>query len=428
MKPLLRRASWTLVDQGLSAASNLLLSVIVARQLAAAGFGAFAIAFLTFGLVLAVARATIADPLAISYSGAPVDQWRAAAKWALGAAVLLGAVVGVALVIIGLGLGGATGDALLAVGVSMPGLLAQDICRMAFFSSARAKHAAANDGLWIVLEFAALAAMVGFGVRDVAPFILAWGGSATVAAVVGFLMLGITPHFRGCLRWLFAQRPLTGYLLAETVLGESLAQVGILFVGVMGSAADVGSLRGGQVLLGPLNVLGTAIAVFGVPEIARRGNWAVRQRQLFCWALSAGMTAVAIAYGALILLLPDRFGRELFGDTWAGAQTVLLPMCVLYIAVAVGIGPGVTLFGLGRARASFGLNLIKAPLLLVTLTVGIGNAGAVGAAWALAVTESLMLPFLIVTAMRSMHRAPSAVTGPDTHPDGTAVAPVTGTM
>ena len=424
-KHLFRRASWSLIDQGLSAASNLLLSVIVARQLDAGGFGAFAIAFLTFGLVIAVARATIGQPLQITYSGAPQAEWREAVRSALAAAVVLGLAVGAVLVAVGLLLGGGTGGALVAVGVCMPGLVAQDTCRMAFFSSGRAKRAAFNDALWTLLEFAALAAMIGLGVREVAPFILAWGGSATVAAVVGCLVLGTVPRLRGCLRWLFSQRSLTGYLLAENILGEGLAQVAILFVGVVGSPADVGSLRAGQVLLGPLNVLVTAVVVFGIPEIARGGDMSVRRRQRFCWALSGGVTVVCIAYSCVVLLLPDGVGRQLFGDSWPGAQTVLLAMCVLYLAVAIGVGPGVTLFGMGRARASFTLNLVKAPLLLVALPLGIWQFGAVGAAWGLALTEAVMLPLLIIAAVRAMRERPGSVGSSEATPGSALASPVT---
>ena len=424
-KHLFRRASWSLVDQGLSAASNLLLSIIVARQLDAGGFGAFAIAFLTFGLVISVARATIGQPLQITYSGAPQAEWREAVRSALAAAVVLGLAVGAVLVAVGLLLGGGTGGALVAVGICMPGLVAQDTCRMAFFSIGRAKQAAFNDGLWTLLEFAALAAMIWLGVREVAPFILAWGGSATVAAVAGCLVLRAMPRFRGCLQWLLAQRSLTGYLLAENILGEGLAQVAILLVGVAGSPADVGSLRAGQVLLGPLNVLVSAIVIFGIPEVARNRDMSVRRRQRFCWALSGGVTMVCLAYSVVVLLLPDGVGRQLFGDSWAGAQTVLLAMCVLYLAVAIGVGPGVVLFGMGRARTAFILNLVKAPVLLLALPLGIWHSGAVGAAWGLALTEAAMLPLLIIAAVRAMRQRPGSVSSADLAPGGAPGSPVT---
>ena len=427
-KHLLRRASWSVIDQGLSAASNLLLSVIIARQLDAGGFGAFAVAFLTFGLTIAVGRATIGQPLQISFSGSSPEQWRQAARSALAAAALLGVTVGAVLVVVGLALGGTTGPALVAVGVCMPGLVVQDVCRMAFFSSARAKLAAINDALWTALEFGALAIMIWAGVNHVAPFILAWGGAATVAAVVAMFMLGVRPQFRGSIAWLLGQRKLTGFLLAEHILGEGLAQVAILLVGVVGTSADVGSLRAGQVLLGPLNVLVTAISVFGIPEIARRSDMPARARRRFCWALSAAVTVVCIGYGTLVLLLPDSVGRHLFGDTWNGAQTVLLAMTALYLAIAIGVGPGVILYGMGRARTTFGLTLLKAPILLVTLSFGIWHSGAVGAAWAIALTEAVLLPFLIAKAVKAMREPPQPMVAGEEPVASLAAAPATETV
>lgn len=106
------------------------------------------------------------------------------------------------------------------------------------------------------------------------------------------------------------------------------------------------------------------------------------------------------------VVLPDNIGVYLFEDTWNGAQTVLVPMCVLYLAIAIGVGPGVTLCGMGRAKTTFGLNLLQAPLLLVTLSIKIWQAHAVGVAWAIALTEALVLPFLIVKAVRAMREEP----------------------
>ncbi len=383
------------MDQGLSAASNLVLSVIVARTLSAGEFGAFAVAFLVFGFLIATTRAVIGQPLQITFSGEPPALWAAATRSAVAASLVLGAASGLVVVATGAALSGTTGHALIAVGICLPGLLAQDTCRLAFFSSGRAKQAAFNDGLWTVLEFAGLGAALALGVKNEVVFIVCWGGAAGVAAVVAIRLLRTTPQFRGCLRWMFGQRRLTGYLFAEHLLGEGLGQIGILAVGATGTASDVGSIRAGQVLLGPLNVIMTAVSIFGIPEIAKRRSMGRRQRVRFCWAMSLGMCAVTLAYIALVLLLPDRVGTMLFGDTWSGAQSVLVPLSALAVAVAIGAGPGVTLYGMGRARTTFGLNLLKAPTLVVLLALGIWLGGVVGAASALAATEAVMLPFLI---------------------------------
>jgi Na+-driven multidrug efflux pump len=100
-------------------------------------------------------------------------------------------------------------------------------------------------------------------------------------------------------------------------------------------------------------------------------------------------------------------------------------MCVLYLAVAIGVGPGVTLFGMGRARTSFTLNLVKAPLLLLALPLGIWQFGAIGAAWGLALTETVMLPLLIIAAVRAMRGRPGKVGSADAVPGSASASPVT---
>lgn len=391
-----------MLDQGLSAVSNLLLSIVIARALDAGGYGSFAVAFLVFGVLVALTRAAIGQPLQITFSSEEPTEFRRVLRSAVGAATVIGAVSGLGAIAVGGVLSGETGKALIALGVCLPGLLVQDTCRMAFFSSARADRAAANDGLWTVLEFAVIAALLLLDIDDVGVFILAWGGSATAAACAALLVLGVRPQLRGSVRWLLGQRRLSGYLVAEYVLGQGLSQAGILLVGLPGTPADVGALRGAQVLLGPLNIIVTAASIFGIPEIARRRDMDPRRREQFCWVASGAVLLITTVYTAVLLVLPDSIGVKLLGDTWAGAETVLLPLSVLALAVAVGVGPGIILYGLGRARETFGLNVLSAPVLLVLLTIGIWRDLAVGAAWAIALTEVLLLPFLIAKARRAM--------------------------
>src|SRR5215210_4122622 len=91
----LRVVSWNLIDQGLSALSNLALSIAVARTTSASGFGAFAIAFLLFGICLAITKSAIGQPLQIRLSRAGAVECRAGFRAGLGAATVLGGVFGV---------------------------------------------------------------------------------------------------------------------------------------------------------------------------------------------------------------------------------------------------------------------------------------------------------------------------------------------
>ncbi len=403
-----RRAGWSVVDQVLSALSNVVLSLIVARTLPAVGFGAFSTAFLIFSLLLALARAVIGSPLQITYAASAGDDFRATVRLALGASLLTGLASGLVCVVTGLVLDTQTGSALTALGVCLPALLVQDICRTVFFSMGSPGRAALIDAVWAVAVFGLLVTLMNADSTDVRVPIVIWGGSAAISAVLALRLLRTLPRVTGAASWTLRQRRLTGYLLAEYVLGQGLAQVGILLVAFMGSAVGVGALRAAQVLLGPLGILGTAAFMFAVPEIARRPSMGVQTRRRFLYAVSAAMTAASVAYSGVLFLLPDDLGRRLLGDTWTGASSVLLPMCLMSVAAAVGTGPAVILYGMGHAKVTFRINIVKAPLVVVLMAAGVGLWQAEGAAWALAATEILLLPIWFLRTLRIIRSHPVA--------------------
>jgi len=51
-----RRLGWGVADQGISSLSNFALGLFVARSIGASGFGAFALAFITYTVVINAAR------------------------------------------------------------------------------------------------------------------------------------------------------------------------------------------------------------------------------------------------------------------------------------------------------------------------------------------------------------------------------------
>jgi hypothetical protein len=78
--------------------------------------------------------------------------------------------------------------------VTLPRLLLQDSWRFAFFSAGRGGQAFANDLVWGLTLAPLLAAMVASKLPAVSWFILAWGGSATLAAVVGGIQTRLVPR------------------------------------------------------------------------------------------------------------------------------------------------------------------------------------------------------------------------------------------
>ena len=97
-------------------------------------------------------------------------------------------------------------------------------------------------------------------------------------------------------------------------------------------------------------------------------------------------------------------------------QSVVLAMCVLAISAAIATGPVAILYGMGLSRVTFFVNIIRAPILIVSMTTGIIVWGAVGAAWALAITETILLPIWFLRLRQVL-----TVT-PDTAPSNDASA------
>ena len=411
---LLRVVSWNVVDQALSALSNLGLSIAVARTTSASGFGAFAVAFLIFGISLAVTKSAVGQPLQMRLSGAGTVERQHGFSAALGAATVLGGGFGILVSLAGLAVGGEVGGALLALALVLPGLILQDSCRMAAFTLGRPQLAALMDAVWAVVQFGLLAILIGSGQQAVGRLILAWGAAAAVSALLGVALLRTRPGLFRTAAWLRSHRDLIRYLLPEYFLGLGATQFGILLVGAIASATAVGSLRAAQVLLGPLGIVGLAVFQFAVPEVARRtpvsAGWVVR----FAAGLSGGLGLLTVGYVALMLLLPDTVGVALFGSSWVGAAAVLLAMGLSSVSSSLANGPAGMLYGLGQARATFRINLAKGPVLLLALLVSTWAAGAVGAAWALAAVEALVLPAWIVALRRALSRLAEPGRGDDT--------------
>jgi O-antigen/teichoic acid export membrane protein len=398
------RIGWTVIDQGISALTNLVLSVMVAQSATASAFGAFAMAFLVYSLALGFSRALIGQPLQISFASASPNDFRSAARLALGAAVVVGSALSLITVVAGVAIGGQPGVALIALGLWFPALILQDTCRMAFFTEGTAKRAAAIDSVWGVLMIAGFLVARALGVADrIVISLTLWGFGAAVASLYGLKLLGVGARLRGSVRWMRDRHQLSRFLSAEYLLSVGVAQGGILAVGFVGTQAGVGALRAAQVLLGPANVLGTAAMVFTTTEVARRPSASVRQRWLMAAASSGGLASVTAAYVAVLLFLPDSWGEHLLGDTWSGARSVLLPMCLAALTASIGSGPSAALYGMGHARATFSINVLRAPLNIGLFIVCISAWGAAGAAWALAITELILLPLYFIRLRIALH-------------------------
>jgi hypothetical protein len=101
--------------------------------------------------------------------------------------------------------------------------------------------------------------------------------------------------------------------------------------------------------------------------------------------LGAGIAVVSLAWGGLMLAIPDWLGQELLSKSWNSAHSVLLPLTIAAAASGVLTGATVGLRGLAAAKRSLRVRLITAIVTLLASAAGAELYGAVGAATGLAI-------------------------------------------
>jgi O-antigen/teichoic acid export membrane protein len=403
-RSILTRAGWNLADQALSSLTNAALSILIARSVDANAFGAFAVCFTIYSLALGCARSLVFEPLAVRFSDAPKAEFRAAKKSALAASTLFGIGVGLVLLALAPLQSPELRDPMIALALTLPGLMLQDALRLAFIAEGRPRAATVNDLVWGVLQLSAAAALLLTDIPSATLFVATWGAAAGVAALDGMVRAHTWPDFRTAFRWLRAHLDLSRFFVGEYLAIMGAFQVAILLVGAIGGVDDVGALRAAQVLLGPLNILMFAIVSFSIPELVRRKSEPPRRLVLYALGLSAIHFLATLIWSALLLALPDSTGRQLLGDAWEGGREVLPAMAVTMAGIGAAIGAACMLRALGAVRETFRQSLLLAPLLLVFGLVGVWQGGAQGAAIGFAIAQWIPVPLWWLRLVRTVRR------------------------
>jgi O-antigen/teichoic acid export membrane protein len=380
IRGIARRLSWGLGDQAVSSMTNFAVGVFVARDLGVAAFGIFSLAWVTYGVVLNVSRGLATDPLVVRYSGVPDDEWRAATARAAGTALAVGLGFAVVSAAAGLVMGGTLGGAFTALAVVAPGMLLQDSWRFAFFAAGRGHKAFVNDSVWAVTMIPLLVLASNHG--TVWGFVLAWGGASLLAAGCGWLQSGIVPHFSGVRGWLRQHKELGSRYLVENVSNSGGVQLRMYGLGAIAGLADVGAVRGAELLLGPFLALLMGLNLVAVPEAARVVRQAPEKLTTFCLTLGGVQAVAAATWGAVLLfLVPDALGRLVLDDVWGPASPLILPVSLSVTGAGVVAGAAAGLRALGAARRSVRAQLVASAGYLGFGLAGAALGGAVGMSW-----------------------------------------------
>ena len=363
----------------MSSLTNFLLSIYVARTLGATQFGAFSLAYVTYGFAINASRGLSVEPLLIRFSGTVLPVWRRATAACTGTALLVGLVTGTCALAAGLLVGGTTGLAFLALGLTLPGLMLQDSWRYSFFALRRGHHAFINDTVWAAVEIPALVFLKMSGHANVFWFVLAWGAAANVAAAIAPLQARTLPDLPGAAKWLSRHRDLGPRYLAENTGGNASTTLQSYSVSYILGLAAVGYIQAANVLMGPFKVILAGLNLITMPEAARLLRRSPRHLPHFCAAVSGGLALIALVWGAVLLVtMPRGLGHLMLGNIWRPTYPLVLPATIQLMSGCTTTGALLGLHALGAARRSLRAVILTSVLVVVCAIVGAVTGGTLG--------------------------------------------------
>ncbi|NUU31991.1 hypothetical protein [Arthrobacter sp. C9C5] len=378
-----KRVGWGLADQALSSLTNFAVGILVARSVNVSDFGAYALAFSAYSLVLGISRALATEPFAVRFTTAGPEQLQRARAGVCGVA-LLTAVAFLALFALLSHLMPAEHLPLvLSLGAALPGLLLQDSTRQILFAAGRGRSAFINDLLWAVLMVPAFGLVFLSGRVNAASLVLAWGAAATVAAAAGCFQCRVVPSVRQVRSWLYSQRGLWPRYLFEGAAINGSQQVMFFAIGGLLGLSAVGEMKLVLVMLGPVNVLVQGIGVVAVPEAARAIAIGSSRFRRVTAGFSLVVSLGALLWGITVELLPGSWGIALAGQGWPAASALVVPMFLVQVFYGANTGPAVGLRGMGEARRSMWTRIATSCLAVIFPVSGAAAVGLQGAVWGL---------------------------------------------
>ncbi len=379
------RLGWGMADQAVSSLTNFAVVLLAIRTVGPAQFGAFSLAYVTYGFVLSASRGLVTGPLQVRFSGTDLATWRRAVAQCTGSAAVAGLLAGLGVLIAALLLHGTARVAFIALGVTLPGLLLQDSWRYAFFALGRGSQAFLNDTIWALALVPALGLVRVTGHQQVFWFILAWGAAAAVAAAAGAWQAGVAPRPWDARVWVRTHRDLGFRYMVESMSINGATQLRTYAVGIIVGLTAIGYLQAANTLMGPFMVLYLGMTLVTVPEAVRAMRRSLRHLRLFCLLAGAGLAVLCLAWGVILLVaLPRGLGEWLLGQIWRPAYPLVLPLTISIMGGCIDSGATSGLHALGAARRSLRAGLIGSGIYMACTVAGTLAAGVQGTVWGLA--------------------------------------------
>jgi O-antigen/teichoic acid export membrane protein len=404
-----RPFGWGLVDQALSSATTLLLTVAGARAVGPDGLGVVVVGWTAYLAVLGLQRALVTRTLVAVSSTAAIDVGLASARRALTLSLALGAASATVFAGLGASLSGAVAEGLLCFAPWVGPALVQDFWRSLLFRDGRAAAAASNEVAWFVITAVAFVPALLIGSK--AAVAAAWGAGACAGVLLGFVQTHLGPAALGS-AWEWWRREaweLSRWLGSETVLYWVVATATtIALTNVLGPSA-IGGLRAAQSIFAPLSLLGPAIALPGLPAVARAVARSPGEGLRLATMLSAAAAALTGLYVAVAVSAGGWLMPLVFGNSFRQYRHLALPIGTWQLAGATASGFALLLTARRQGAALLLVRVVESVSIFVLATTAAARFGLRGAAWGYAVGAAGGLAVLLFSTVRGRADAAPSV-------------------
>jgi O-antigen/teichoic acid export membrane protein len=341
------KGSLAVLDQGLFAGSNFLVSILLARWLSTGAFGVFSVAYSVFLLIAAAHTAAVSEPMLVLGAGKYAERLprflAVTLAWHLMVTVACAVVLLVIAFVLFVLAGSAFTTTFLALAVSIPGLLLYWLVRRVFYIRSAPEWAAAGGVLYVVLNVAGIVSLHSAGALSAPAAFLVQGAASVVVSVVLLRRVRVAWRPDGDDAGLAAAIPdylaYAKWSFPAMLVGWIPHNVFYLLIPAFSSVQSAGILRALlNVVMPALNAM-VACSSLLLPVLSKlsRSGDGRRVRQT-----TERATAV-LAVGALVyVLLVLQWGELLVGFAYAGRYSgsgtvlvllALLPLCYAPIVV-----------------------------------------------------------------------------------------------
>lgn len=409
-------------DQGLSAGSNFAITMLSARWLDGAQYGAYAVGISINLFLLSLYTETVVEPMTVlvcsRYLAAQRPYYAAVARLHGLASAGLVALLALAWPLASHG-NAATSAAFMGVAVSLPFNFSYFLLRRICYSRADPRTATIGSFFYAASALGALAAIGPSRLSTLLVFIAIGAGGLGGSIVLGsrlwaqlkgadshasqsLTVLAILPHHMTYARW-----TLPGSV--AQALGALVVPPALALAAGLPAAAE---LRAAQNFVLPLLQLQSAVSLLMVPSMARRFvEDGARGLRRALRRASASLLALSAPYALLIALGSSWLLGLAYGPNAYPAAGSLLS-CVLPAAL-LGVISGPSASALRAAHEPAGLLWMKLAAALVTCALGlplIAAFGVLGAGWsmlAIACAEAVVSAWVLHRALE--RRSPGVV-------------------